>query len=151
MKPDHSNNLTPNEQMRLMLDKAKDIRAQRIREFEGALAEKDREREGIREGLKWWKAAIPFDVLNEDATINARNEQRKQKEEDAARRQAQDEALKVHELKQQASFRVAAWIFVAMLPAWIIAPFLTNEFIAGKTALGFVLSILVAFIAALTV
>src|SRR5437773_12195951 len=98
MKLDPSNNLTPNEQMRLMLDKAKDIRAQRIRELESALAEKDREREGIREGLEWWKAAIPFDVLNEDATINARNEQRKQNDEDSARRQTQDESLKVHKL-----------------------------------------------------
>lgn len=150
MERDSSTEMTANEEMRIMLERAKDIRAERVKELEQAISDKARELEAMREGLNWWETTIPFDVLNEDAAIRKRAEERKENEKDRERRKAVDEELKNYKLRQQVSYRVVAWIFGAMFIAYVVSAFLPEEFAAQKIILGFWLSILAAFVASIT-
>lgn len=147
MERESSTEMTANEQALKMLERAKDIRAKRIKEFEQAISEKARELEGMREGLAWWESAVPFDVLKEDAASKKRIEEKAESEEDRERQKNIEEELRVDEIRQQASYRVVAWIFGSMVIAYVVSAFLPAEYGAQKVILGFWLSIFIGFVA----
>lgn len=149
MERESRTEMTANEPAQMMRDRAKEIRAKRVKECEQAISEKLRKLEGMHEGLAWWESAIPFDVLKEDAASRKRVEEKAEIDEDRERRKNIEEEIRVHEIRQHASYRVVAWIFGSMFIAYVVSAFLPAELGTQKVILGFWLSIFIGFVASI--
>lgn len=133
-----------NEQLRQSIDRAKEVKAQRLVESVAAVDRAARDLEHAKYVQSWWESATPHDVTTLTESENSDEKRLAEAIKSRERRDRDANALAERQLVARGSTHASMTLFVVTLLAHGISPFFLSEYETKLLMSGFWLCFLIS-------